>query len=53
MACSGQAASQAPQSMHSPVPTASREFIALDAQWYRDPESVRARINQLRPADTA
>jgi NAD-dependent dihydropyrimidine dehydrogenase PreA subunit len=32
------------------VPSDSREFIALDAQWYRDPESVRARIDLLRPA---
>ena len=35
------------------VPAASSEFITLDAQWYRDPEAVRARINQLRPADAA
>ncbi len=35
------------------VPAALKEYIALDAQWYRDPEAARARIDQLRPADAA
>ncbi len=35
------------------VPAALKEYIALDAGWYRDAPAVRARINQLRPADAA
>ena len=27
-----------------------KEYIELDANWYKDPDSVRARINELKPA---
>jgi ferredoxin len=35
------------------VPAAFKEYIALDAAWFRDADTVRARIDQLRPADAA
>jgi len=31
------------------VPDDMKEYIELDAQWYKDPEPVRARINELKP----
>ena len=31
------------------VPDDMKEYIELDAQWYKDPEPVRARINELNP----
>jgi NAD-dependent dihydropyrimidine dehydrogenase PreA subunit len=31
------------------VPDDVKEYIELDAQWYKDPEPVRARINELKP----
>jgi len=32
------------------VPDAQKEYTELDAKWYKDPEAVRARINELKPA---
>ena len=32
------------------LPAHLREFAELDARWYRDPNGVRARINELKPA---
>ncbi|GBD13402.1 Ferredoxin 7Fe [bacterium HR24] len=32
------------------VPEQWKEYIELDANWYKDPDSVRARINELKPA---
>jgi NAD-dependent dihydropyrimidine dehydrogenase PreA subunit len=32
------------------VPDQWKEYIELDANWYKDPDSVRARINELKPA---
>lgn len=31
------------------VPDNMKEYIELDALWYKDPETVRARINALKP----
>ena len=31
------------------VPEQWKEYIQLDAMWYKDPEAVRARINELKP----
>jgi len=31
------------------VPDQWKEYIELDALWYKDPERVRARINELKP----
>lgn len=31
------------------VPDQWKEYIQLDATWYKDPEAVRARINELKP----
>jgi NAD-dependent dihydropyrimidine dehydrogenase PreA subunit len=31
------------------VPADQAEFTPLNAQWYKDPEAVRARINELKP----
>ena len=31
------------------VPDYMKEYIELDARWYKDPEPVRARINELKP----
>jgi NAD-dependent dihydropyrimidine dehydrogenase PreA subunit len=31
------------------VPDQWKEYIQLDAMWYKDPEAVRARINDLKP----
>jgi NAD-dependent dihydropyrimidine dehydrogenase PreA subunit len=31
------------------VPDSQKEYIELDAKWYKDPEAVRARINELKP----
>ena len=35
------------------VPDAQKEYTELDAKWYKDPEAVRARINELKPAAAA
>lgn len=32
------------------VPADQAEYTALNAQWYKDPEAVRARVNALKPA---
>jgi NAD-dependent dihydropyrimidine dehydrogenase PreA subunit len=32
------------------VPDEQKEYVELDAKWYKDPEAVRARINELKPA---
>jgi len=32
------------------VPAGSKECIELNAKWYKDPQAVRARINELKPA---
>jgi NAD-dependent dihydropyrimidine dehydrogenase PreA subunit len=32
------------------VPDAQKEYTELDAKWFKDPEAVRARINELKPA---
>ncbi|HXG42628.1 MAG: ferredoxin family protein [Dehalococcoidia bacterium] len=32
------------------VPDQWKEYIELDAKWYKDPDAVRARINELKPA---
>jgi ferredoxin len=31
------------------VPEAQKEYTALNAQWYKDPAAVRARVNELKP----
>lgn len=31
------------------VPDDQKEFIELNAKWYKDPDAVRARINQIKP----
>jgi ferredoxin len=31
------------------VPDQWKEYIQLDAMWYKHPEAVRARINELKP----
>lgn len=31
------------------VPDNQKEFIELNAKWYKDPDAVRARINQIKP----
>ena len=31
------------------VPDAQKEFTPLNAQWYKDKDAVRARINELKP----
>jgi len=31
------------------VPEQWKEYIELDAKWYKDPDAVRARINELKP----
>ena len=31
------------------VPAAQAEYTALNAQWYKDPDAVRARVNALKP----
>ncbi len=31
------------------VPDGQKEYTELDAKWYKDPEAVRARINELKP----
>ena len=35
------------------VPDAQKEFTPLNAQWYKDPAAVRARVNELKPAASA
>ena len=35
------------------VPEAQKEFTPLNAQWYKDPAAVRARVNQLKPVASA
>ncbi|HXG36284.1 MAG TPA: ferredoxin family protein [Dehalococcoidia bacterium] len=32
------------------VPDDQKVYTELDAQWYKDPDSVRSRINELKPA---
>jgi NAD-dependent dihydropyrimidine dehydrogenase PreA subunit len=32
------------------VPADQAEYTPLNAQWYKDPEAVRARVNALKPA---
>lgn len=31
------------------VPGPMKEYVELDARWYKDPTSVRTRINELKP----
>ncbi len=31
------------------VPDAQKEYTQLNAQWYKDKDAVRARINELKP----
>ena len=31
------------------VPDSQKEYTELDAKWFKDPEAVRARINELKP----
>ena len=31
------------------VPDDQQEYTALDAQWFKDKDAVRARINELKP----
>ena len=31
------------------VPDQWKEYTELDAKWFKDPEAVRARINELKP----
>ncbi len=31
------------------VPDDQKEYTELDAQWFKDPDAVRARINELKP----
>ena len=32
------------------VPEQWTEYTELDAQWFKDPDAVRARVNELKPA---
>ncbi len=32
------------------VPDSQKEYTELDAKWFKDPEAVRARINEMKPA---
>ncbi len=32
------------------VPDQWKEYTELDAKWFKDPEPVRARVNELKPA---
>jgi NAD-dependent dihydropyrimidine dehydrogenase PreA subunit len=32
------------------VPDSQKEYTEMDAKWYKDPEAVRARINEIKPA---
>ncbi len=31
------------------VPDDQKEYTELDAQWFKDPDAVRARVNELKP----
>jgi NAD-dependent dihydropyrimidine dehydrogenase PreA subunit len=31
------------------VPDSQKEFTALNAQWYKDKDAVRARVNEIKP----
>ena len=31
------------------VPDSQKEYVELNAKWYKDPQAVRARINELKP----
>jgi NAD-dependent dihydropyrimidine dehydrogenase PreA subunit len=31
------------------VPESQAEYTELDAKWYKDPDAVRARVNELKP----
>jgi hypothetical protein len=31
------------------VPDQWKEYTELDAQWFKDPDAVRARVNELKP----
>jgi NAD-dependent dihydropyrimidine dehydrogenase PreA subunit len=31
------------------VPDSQKEFTQLNAQWYKDKDAVRARVNELKP----
>jgi hypothetical protein len=31
------------------VPDAQKEYTQLNAQWYKDKDAVRARVNELKP----
>ena len=33
------------------VPEQWAEYTALDAQWFKDPEGARARVNELKPPE--
>ncbi|HEU4759282.1 MAG TPA: ferredoxin family protein [Dehalococcoidia bacterium] len=32
------------------VPDQWKEYTELDAKWFKDPDAVRARVNELKPA---
>ena len=32
------------------VPDQWKEYTELDAKWFKDPDTVRARVNELKPA---
>ena len=32
------------------VPDQWQEYTELDAKWFKDPDAVRARVNELKPA---
>ena len=32
------------------VPDNQKEYTELDAKWFKDPDAVRARVNELKPA---
>ena len=32
------------------VPDQWKEYTELDAQWFKDPDGARARVNELKPA---
>ena len=32
------------------VPDQWKEYTELDAQWFKDPDAARARVNELKPA---
>jgi NAD-dependent dihydropyrimidine dehydrogenase PreA subunit len=32
------------------VPDQYKEYIELNINWYKDPDAVRARVNELKPA---